>query len=85
MFSGLLVRSRRPPTGPIAVTRDGVAIQAGMDAFIWRSKRPHCRPNQAFAQADYSQEEWKVIFPDGKRRLLDDSSCPAVAYELEDQ
>lgn len=53
------------------LTRGNVTIEAGMDGFIWRKKRPHSRPKTAFRGAGYSYEEWNTIFPYGDRKLLD--------------
>jgi hypothetical protein len=52
------------------VTRYGVTIRVGMDSFIWRKDRPHPRPAVSFASTPYTESEWKVVFPDGARRLL---------------
>lgn len=56
--------------GPIAISRNGVTIRAGMDAFVWQKRTPHARPAAAFATAGYSQKEWTDVFPDGQRILL---------------
>jgi hypothetical protein len=56
--------------GRQAVTRYGVTIRVGMDTFIWRKNRPHERPRASFASTSYSEADWKVVFPDGARRLL---------------
>jgi hypothetical protein len=53
------------------ITRNGVTLEAGMDTFIWQSKPPHNRPSSAFRGTAYSEEEWKAVFPDGTRRLLE--------------
>jgi hypothetical protein len=52
------------------VTRYGVTIKVGMDSFLWHKARPHERPQVSFAYTPYSESEWKVVFPDGARRLL---------------
>jgi hypothetical protein len=41
-----------------------------MDTFIWRKDRPHVRPQASFGGTAYTETEWKVVFPDGYRRLL---------------
>jgi hypothetical protein len=56
--------------GSIAVSRNEVKIDVGMDAFVWRQQPPHARPAAAFEDAGYSQADWTVVFPDGARRLL---------------
>lgn len=56
--------------GPIAISKNGVTIRAGMDAFVWQKRTPHARPAAAFATAGYSQKEWTDVFPDGQRILL---------------
>ena len=61
--------------GPISVTRNGVTIDAAMDAFVWRKKSPHDRPTRAFQFASYSEQEWRHVFPDGNRRLLNAGEC----------
>ena len=61
--------------GPIAVLRDGVKIEAGMDAFVWKSKRPHDRHRRAFERQSYTKDQWRTVFPDGHRRLLRDDDC----------
>ncbi len=50
--------------------KNGAALEAGMDTFIWRSEFPHDRPSKAFKSTPYSEETWKKVFPDGTRRLL---------------
>ena len=55
----------RPP-----ISRYGTTIRVGMDSFIWRKNRPHVRPQASFATTSYTEAEWKVVFPDGARRLL---------------
>jgi hypothetical protein len=56
------------------VTKNGVTLAAGMDTFIWQAKPPHVRPSSAFRGTPYTQREWKRVFPDGTRRLLDGAS-----------
>jgi hypothetical protein len=53
------------------VAKNGVELKAGMDTFIWLAERPHLRPSEAFKSTPYTEEEWKKVFPDGTRRLLD--------------
>jgi SAM-dependent methyltransferase len=55
------------------IERNGVMIRVGMDAFIWRLRRPHDRPQEAFVGAGYTRDEWQTIFPDGERRLNSDA------------
>jgi hypothetical protein len=52
------------------VSRYGVTIRVGMDSFIWRKNRPYARPQAAFGSTSYTEADWKMIFPDGARRLL---------------
>jgi hypothetical protein len=52
------------------VARYGTTIRVGMDSFIWRKSRPHPRPAVSFASTPYTESEWKVVFLDGARRLL---------------
>lgn len=62
-------------TGRQEVRRGAVAIQAGMDTFIWRNKRPHTRSPDAWkSDLPYTQENWLQIFPDGRRRVIDGRS-----------
>lgn len=64
--------------GPIRISRNGVAINVGMDAFIWKRRRPHSRPTEAFTNAAYSYLDWLAIFPDGKRQLISTEQCAAM-------
>jgi hypothetical protein len=56
--------------GRQAVARYGVTIRLGMDSFIWRKDRPYPRPPAAFGSTSYTEADWKIVFPDGARRLL---------------
>lgn len=47
-----------------------INIDVGMDAFVWKQTPPHPRPDKGFDGAEYSQDEWKTIFPDGQRQLI---------------
>ncbi len=55
------------------ISRAGVAIEAGMDTFIWRSRAPFDRPPAAWQSSGfripYSREEWLLAFPDSIRKL----------------
>lgn len=55
--------------GKKSLTRDGVTISAGMDAFIW-NKRTKDRREAAFRDAGYSRAEWEVVFPKKERSFL---------------
>ncbi len=59
--------------GRKTVIRGGVAIEAGMDTFIWRSRPPFDRPQAAWLSSGfripYSREEWLLAFPDSVRKL----------------
>jgi hypothetical protein len=57
--------------GRKSVKKNGVALEAGMDTFIWLAESSHSRPSKAFESTPYTEEEWKKVFPDGTRRLLD--------------
>jgi hypothetical protein len=61
--------------GRISVTRGPVTINAGMDTFIWQKERPHDRSDKAWtvgwAKIPYTKPEWRAVFPDGQRRLVD--------------
>jgi hypothetical protein len=61
--------------GRIAGTRGPVTINAGMDTFIWPKDRPHERSDKAWAvgwaKIPYTKPEWRALFPDGQRRLVD--------------
>ena len=49
-----------------------VAIQAGMDTFIWQKQPPHTRSPSAWKYSlPYSRSEWLRVFPDRRRRVLD--------------
>ena len=53
------------------VRRGTVAIQAGMDTFIWPKRPPHTRSPSAWKYSlPYSRSEWLRVFPDGRRRIL---------------
>jgi hypothetical protein len=60
--------------GRIPVRRGPVEIQAGMDTFIWPQSPPHDRSSRAWevdwSPIPYSREEWRSVFPDGRRRLI---------------
>jgi hypothetical protein len=56
--------------GRVPLTWNAVTLLAGMDAFIWRQGKPYPRPRSAFSCGPYTETEWKVVFPDGYRRLL---------------
>ena len=54
------------------VRRGTVAIQAGMDTFIWQKRPPHTRSPSAWNYSlPYSLSEWLRVFPDRRRRILD--------------
>ena len=52
------------------VAKNGVTLEAGMDTFIWHSKPPHEMPSKAFESMPYTEKDWNTAFPDGTRRLL---------------
>jgi hypothetical protein len=64
--------------GAVRLTRGNVTIAAEMDAFVWRKESPHDRPACAFEGTSYTSQEWREVFPDGERRLLDARECEAV-------
>jgi hypothetical protein len=55
--------------GRKTVRRGSVAIEAGMDSFVWSQKAE--RSEKAFdgrhGQLPYSRREWLAVFPDGER------------------
>lgn len=61
--------------GRLPVIRGPVTINAGMDTFIWPRDRPHDRSDKAWtvgwAKIPYTKAEWRAVFPDGQRRLVD--------------
>jgi len=61
--------------GRTQVEKNGVVLQAGMDTFIWQTRRPHRRSSEAFIDAPYKEEEWKKAFPDGTRHLHECVKC----------
>ena len=56
--------------GRLLVSKNGKEIDAGMDTFIWSQKWPHERAPQAFSDTPYTEEEWNMVFPGERRRLL---------------
>ncbi len=76
--SGVAVRIALSVTGESGgrrlIVRTDSSINAGMDTFIWSSKRPFDRPPAAWknypAQPPYSRGEWLAVFPSGARMLL---------------
>jgi hypothetical protein len=55
------------------VTRGGHSIDAGMDSFIWSSRRPFDRPAAAWSgrlRIPYTRLEWLAVFPDDARHLI---------------
>jgi len=64
--------------GAIQIIKDGVAIDAAMDAFVWRKRSPHDRPGRAFDHAAYTEQQWRQVFPDSRRRLLDTAQCASL-------
>jgi hypothetical protein len=62
--------------------RSGTAIDAGMDTFIWKAKRPFDRPGGAWKYSiPYTKEQWLSIFPHGARRLITAEELLRVAVE----
>jgi hypothetical protein len=54
------------------VARSGTVVDAGMDTFIWNKKRPFDRPAGAWNYSlPYTREQWRSVFPDGARRLIE--------------
>jgi hypothetical protein len=71
----------RAAGGRRPVTKNGLTIMAGMDTFIWSAGGVHDRPAGAFRgtmQPPYSREEWRAIFPDGTRKLLENCECGII-------
>lgn len=62
------------------VTKNGVTLEAGMDTFIWQSKSPHSRSSKAFQSTPYTEKEWKTVFPDGTRHLLECQKCTLLNH-----
>jgi hypothetical protein len=56
------------------VSVDDITIQAGMDTFIWGSRKPYNRSPKAWENRwyppCYTREDWLRVFPDGRRTLV---------------
>jgi hypothetical protein len=68
--------------GRIPVQRGAVSIKAGMDTFIWPKAKPHERSRSAWngqATLPYSPEDWKRVFPDERREIIQERELARVA------
>lgn len=61
--------------GRRGVSVGDITIQAGMDTFIWGSRKPYNRPLKAWksrwCRPCYTRKDWLKVFPDGRRNLVD--------------
>jgi len=64
--------------GRRSVVKNGVTREVGMDTFIWLLKPPHARPSKAFEGSQAAELTWKIVFPDGTRRLLKPSEIARI-------
>ncbi len=66
------------------VGRSELAIDAGMDTFIWKLRPPFDRPEGAWRYPiPYTREQWLSVFPDGERRLITATELRLIATDSE--